>query len=193
MCFCFNSFESMPQIVLILMVFCSLKCRKSEVASGFEIHSVRKVLENGHFLGNFLKIRTRPAHAIENCGRVPRNLVVCTIKNLANTSVYKAFRVVSGGTDSKPTPFALCNIRKFFAGFRCSIFSVLRQLLTCSLFLATRAVAVATSYSPVFLLRKSRANKTEGRWFKACQCLCDQKKNPHTRMGMRIFWQVAPI
>ena len=25
-------------------------------------------------------IRTRPAHAIENCGRVPRNLVVCTIK-----------------------------------------------------------------------------------------------------------------
>ena len=27
-----------------------------------------------------LIIRTRPAYAIKNCGRVPRNLVVCTIK-----------------------------------------------------------------------------------------------------------------
>ena len=52
-------------------------------------------IKNGHFSVNFLKIRTRPTYAIKNCGWVPRNLVVCTIKNLANTSVYKAFRVVA--------------------------------------------------------------------------------------------------
>jgi hypothetical protein len=53
------------------------------VPSGFRIHSVRKVLENGHFLGIFLKI-----------------------KNLANTSVYKAFRVVAE-EGLEPTTFGL--------------------------------------------------------------------------------------
>ena len=39
---------------------------------------------------------------------------------------------------------ALCNIRKFVADLRCSIFSVLRQPLTASLHPPPAALAVAT-------------------------------------------------
>jgi len=71
------------------------------VASGFRILSVRKVLENGHFLGIFLKI-----------------------KNLANTSVYKAFRVARSTekdiTGFLKNPLVTRLFRTFFI-FSCSM------------------------------------------------------------------------
>ncbi len=82
--------------------------------------------------------------------------------------------VENGSFDQLP----LCNIRKFIADLRCSIFSVLRQLLTCSLHPPPAAVAVATPRATLVVLITRR---------KQAKPAFANKKHSH-RMVTVFFW-----